>query len=70
MQMLSSKHMGSAVAASRGVSYLIIQTVVTSVAQILAFAILARIITPAEVGILAILSLIASLTQAIDGGTF
>jgi O-antigen/teichoic acid export membrane protein len=60
----------SAVAVSRGASYLTLQTVVTSVAQVLSFAILARIITPSEVGILAILSLITALCQAINGAAF
>ena len=58
----------SAVSVSRGASYLTFQTIVTSVAQVLAFAILTRLITPAEVGILAILSLITSLSQALNGG--
>ena len=62
--------MGSAVMVSRGASYLTIQTVVTTVGQVLAFAILARIITPSEMGILAILSLITSLSQAINGAAF
>ena len=53
---------------SRGASYLTIQTLVTSLAQVLCFAVLARIITPSEVGILAVLSLITSLSQAINGG--
>ena len=60
----------SAVAVSRGASYLTLQTVVTSVAQVLSFAILARIVTPSEVGILAILSLITALCQAINGAAF
>jgi O-antigen/teichoic acid export membrane protein len=68
--MLSSKDMVSAVAVSRGASYLTIQTVVTTVAQVLAFAVLARIITPAEVGILAVLTLITNLTQAVNGAVF
>jgi len=60
----------SAVAVSRGASYLTIQTIITAVAQALAFAILARLITPSEVGILAILSLIIALAQALNGGAF
>jgi O-antigen/teichoic acid export membrane protein len=60
----------SAVAASRGASYLTIQTIVTTVSQALAFAILARIITPNEVGILAVLSLTQALCQAINGSAF
>ena len=60
----------SAVTVSRGASYLTIQTLVTSIAQVLSFAILARIITPGEVGILAILTLIVALAQALNGGAF
>jgi O-antigen/teichoic acid export membrane protein len=67
---MSSAETDSAVVASRGVSYLTIQTVATSVVQIVSFAILARIITPAEVGILAILSLVLSLSQSINGVAF
>jgi O-antigen/teichoic acid export membrane protein len=44
--------------------------VVTSIAQVISFAILARIITVSEVGILAVLSLINGLCQAINGGAF
>jgi O-antigen/teichoic acid export membrane protein len=68
--MVSSEYVRSAVAVSRGASYLTIQTVITSVAQVLSFAVLARIITPADVGILAILSLITALSQAINGSAF
>ena len=57
----------SAVEISRGASYLAIQTIVTSIVQVLSFAILARIITPSEVGILAVLSIVISLCQAING---
>jgi len=60
----------SAVTVSRGASYLSFQTIITSVAQVLAFAILTRLITPAEVGILAILSLIIALSQALNGSAF
>ncbi|MGA2626645.1 MAG: oligosaccharide flippase family protein [Candidatus Bathyarchaeia archaeon] len=66
----SSGNLTSAVAVSRGASYLTIQTIITSVAQALAFAILARLITPTEVGILAILSLIIALAQSLNGGAF
>jgi len=62
--------MVSAVEVSRGASYLSIQTVVTTAAQIFSFAILARIITPSEVGILAVLSLITALSQSINGAAF
>jgi O-antigen/teichoic acid export membrane protein len=67
---MSSAKIDSAVVASRGVSYLTIQTVVTSLVQIVSFAILTRIITPAEVGILAILSLVLALSQSINGTAF
>jgi O-antigen/teichoic acid export membrane protein len=60
----------SALTVSRGASYLTLQTIVTSVAQVLSFAILARIVTPGEVGILAILSLVTGLCQAINGAAF
>ena len=66
----SSGDLTSAVTVSRGASYLTFQTIVTSVAQVLAFAILARLITPAEVGILAILSLITALSQSLNGAAF
>jgi O-antigen/teichoic acid export membrane protein len=68
--MMSSESMASAVEVSRGASYLTLQTVVTSVAQVVAFAILARIITPSEVGVLAIIALITGLSQAFDGLAF
>lgn len=68
--MVPSKSMNLAVAVSRGASYLSIQTVVTSVVQVVSFAILARIITPSEVGILTVLSLITALSQAINGAAF
>ncbi len=63
-------NLASAVAVSRGASYLTIQTLITSIAQALAFAVLARIITPSEVGILAVLSLIVALSQALNGAAF
>ncbi len=66
----SSSNLTSAVTVSRGASYLTIQTIITAVAQALAFAILARLITPTEVGILAVLSLIIALAQAPNGGAF
>jgi O-antigen/teichoic acid export membrane protein len=66
----SSGNLTSAVSVSRGASYLIIQAIITAVAQALAFAILARLITPTEVGILAILSLIIGLAQSLNGGAF
>lgn len=48
----------SAVHVARGTSYFIIQNLTASVAQIVSFAILARLITPKEMGILAVLSLV------------
>jgi O-antigen/teichoic acid export membrane protein len=41
----------SALVVSRGASYLAIQTVIASLAQVLAFAVLARIMTSAKVGV-------------------
>jgi O-antigen/teichoic acid export membrane protein len=57
----------SAVEISRGASYLAIQTVATTIVQVISFAILARIVTPGDVGILAVLNLIMSLCQTING---
>jgi O-antigen/teichoic acid export membrane protein len=68
--MASTQDMDSAVVVSRGATYLTIRTVVTTVAQVLSFAVLARIITPSEIGILAVLSIITALTQAINGSAF
>ncbi len=65
-----SGNLTSAVMVSRGASYLTIQTIITAVAQALAFAILARLITPSEVGILAILSLIQAFASALNGTAF
>ena len=65
-----SGNLTSAVTVSRGASYLTIQTIITAVAQALAFAILARLITPSEVGILAILSLIQAFASALNGTAF
>lgn len=55
---------------SRGASYLSIQTIVTSAAQAVSLAILARIITTSQMGILAIMSLVIAVAQAIDGTAF
>ena len=55
----------SAVHFARGTSYFIIQTVVTTVAMALSFAILARLITTSEMGVFAVLSLVAALCQVI-----
>ncbi|MGP8128055.1 MAG: oligosaccharide flippase family protein [Candidatus Bathyarchaeia archaeon] len=66
----SGGNLTSAVTISRGASYLTVQTIITAVAQALAFAILARLITPSEVGILAILSLIQALAIALNGTAF
>jgi O-antigen/teichoic acid export membrane protein len=66
----ASGDLTSAVAVSRGASYLTIQTIITTVSQVLAFAVLARIITPSEMGILAVLTLIQSFCQTINGSAF
>ena len=55
---------------SRGASYLTIQTVATSAAQAVSFAIIARIITTSQMGILAVMSLVVALALAIDGSAF
>ena len=60
----------STVLFSRGASYLSIQTIVQAAAQTISFAILARIITTAEMGMLAILSLVVSFSAALDGTAF
>lgn len=60
----------AAVVVSRGASYLALQSVITSIAMAISFAVLARIITPKQMGILAVLSLITALSQAIDGSAF
>ncbi len=52
-----------AVHLARGTSYIIVQNITTSAAMIVSFAILARIITPKEMGILAVLSLLSGLCQ-------
>ena len=48
----------SAVHVARGASYVTIQNLTTSLAQIVSFTILARLITPKEMGILAVLNLV------------
>ncbi len=57
--------MNSAVGTARGASYFIIQSVVTNLAQVVSFAILARLITPKDMGVLAVLSLILALAQIV-----
>ncbi|HXZ90225.1 MAG TPA: oligosaccharide flippase family protein [Candidatus Dormibacteraeota bacterium] len=59
--------MSSAVVVSRGASYLTIQTITTTVAQAVSFAILTRIITPTDVGILAIIQLITAISLSLNG---
>ena len=49
----------SAVHVARGTSYFIIQNLTTIVAQIVSFAILARLITPKEMGLLAVFTLVS-----------
>jgi len=46
------------------------QTIVMSLTQVISFAILARIITPGEMGLLAVMSLVLSASVAIDGSAF
>jgi O-antigen/teichoic acid export membrane protein len=65
--MTSPDRMSSAVVVSRGASYLTIQTITTTAAQALSFAVLTRIITPTDVGILAIIQLITAITQSANG---
>jgi O-antigen/teichoic acid export membrane protein len=55
----------SAVATARGASYFIIQSVITNLAQVVSFAILTRLITTKDMGILAVLSLILALAQIV-----
>lgn len=52
-------------ATARGASYFIVQSVITNLAQVVSFAILARLITPKDMGVFAVLSLIIALTQII-----
>jgi len=54
-----------AVRISRGASYLITQTVISNVVLVVSFAILARLITPKEMGIWAILTFVASMSQTL-----
>ena len=62
---LPRQYSASAVSIARGASYALIQTVLTNVALVLSFAILARLITPAEMGILVPLSLVIGFTQTV-----
>lgn len=55
--------MPTAVHVSRGASYLVIQTIFANAVTIVAFAVLARIITPKEMGIWAVLMLINGILQ-------
>jgi len=55
----------SAVHVARGVSFLWIQTLTTTLFQVVAFAIIARLISPSQMGLLAILYLILGLAQLI-----
>jgi O-antigen/teichoic acid export membrane protein len=52
---------------ARGASYFILQTVVTSAAMVVSFAILARLVTTYDMGILAVLTLVNGLCQVILG---
>lgn len=49
---------------ARGASYIILQTIISSAAQAVSFAILARLITTSEMGILAVLQLVIAFGQA------
>jgi O-antigen/teichoic acid export membrane protein len=57
----------NAVSAARGVSYLWFQIIATSVAQIVAFAVFARLISVAEMGVFTILNLALSGASALMG---
>jgi O-antigen/teichoic acid export membrane protein len=54
-----------AVHVARGTSYVTLQTLITSAAQIVSFAVLARLITTKEMGILAVLNIVIGLCQTI-----
>jgi O-antigen/teichoic acid export membrane protein len=60
----SSPSQPSAVHVARGASYFMIQNLTTSAAQIVSFAILARLITTKEMGILAVLNLVSAACAA------
>jgi len=54
-----------AVRVASGVSYLWIQTLTTTLVQVLAFALIARLISTSQMGVLAILSMVLGLAQLI-----
>ena len=55
-----------AVHVARGASYITIQNLTGSAAMVVSFAILARLITPKEMGILAVLNLVNGLCQTVS----
>jgi len=55
--------MPGAVQVTRGASYLIIQVLANNVVSLTAFAVLARLITPGEMGIMAVLLLVGGICQ-------
>jgi len=56
-------HVPSAVHVTRGASYLIMQSLATNAVSIVTFAILARLITPSDMGVFAVLLLVSSVCQ-------
>lgn len=59
--------LSSAVTTARGASYLLIQVIVTNLAMVVSFAILARLVTTKDMGVLAVLMLIVNFSQIIVG---
>jgi O-antigen/teichoic acid export membrane protein len=57
----------TAVATARGASYFVIQSIITTLGMAISFAILARIVTTADMGILAVLTLIVAISQTVVG---
>lgn len=55
----------TAVHVARGASYAVIQNITTYGAMAVSFAILARVVTPEEIGVLAVLTLVNGLCQAV-----
>jgi O-antigen/teichoic acid export membrane protein len=55
----------SAVQVARGASYLLIENLVTTVIQVVAFAFIARLISTSQMGLLAVLSMVLGLAQLI-----
>lgn len=59
--------MTPAVRIARGASYLIVNDVATTIAGVLSFAVIVRLLTPAEIGIMAALLLVLDLCQTLVG---